>query len=146
MGLGAWFAAIAAGYAVDWFIAAAPAGRNRTLTCGACVVALVFPVSLGARQSWEFSTDWPNSTGFIAILRPLADNSNGRLLVEDPDHRRVLPARWEPMAAMVKHPEHRLAIRGQHWRPEPERRRGRSLATQAPSQSTSSRITSLWSR
>ena len=28
-GLGAWFAAIAAGYAVDRFIAAAPAGRAR---------------------------------------------------------------------------------------------------------------------
>ncbi len=43
VGLGAWFAAIAAGYAVDWLIAAAPAGRSRTVTCGACVVALVFP-------------------------------------------------------------------------------------------------------
>ncbi len=51
VGLGAWFAAIAAGYAVDWFVAAAPAGRNRVLTCGACVVALAFPISLGASQS-----------------------------------------------------------------------------------------------
>jgi 4-amino-4-deoxy-L-arabinose transferase-like glycosyltransferase len=84
VGLGAWFAAIAAGYAVDWFIAAAPAGRNRTLTCGACVLALVFPISLGASQSWTFSTSWPNSVGFIAILGPLVDHSHGRLLVEDP--------------------------------------------------------------
>jgi len=84
VGLGAWFAAIAAGYAVDWFVAAAPAGRNRVLTCGACVVALAFPISLGASQSWAFSTNWPNATSFIAILRPLVDNSNGRLLVEDP--------------------------------------------------------------
>jgi 4-amino-4-deoxy-L-arabinose transferase-like glycosyltransferase len=84
VGLGAWFAAIAAGYAVDWFIAAAPAGRSRTLTYGACVLALVFPISLGASQSWTFSTSWPNSTGFIAILRPLVDHSHGRLLVEDP--------------------------------------------------------------
>src|SRR5204863_1106092 len=43
VGLGAWFAAIAAGYAVDWFIAAAPAGRSRTVTSGACVIALLFP-------------------------------------------------------------------------------------------------------
>jgi 4-amino-4-deoxy-L-arabinose transferase-like glycosyltransferase len=84
VGLGAWFAAIAAGYAVDWFIAAAPAGRNRTLTCGACVLALVFPISLGASQSWTFSTSWPNSAGFIAILGPLVDQSHGHLLVEDP--------------------------------------------------------------
>jgi hypothetical protein len=84
VGLGAWFAAIAAGYAVDWFVAAAPAGRNRVLTCGACVVALAFPISLGASQSWTFSTNWANSTSFIAILRPLVDNSTGHLLIEDP--------------------------------------------------------------
>jgi hypothetical protein len=83
VGLGAWFAAIAAGYAVDRFIAAAPAGRSRAVTCGACVVALAFPVAVGASQSWTFSTDWPNASSFIAILRPLADHSNGRLLVED---------------------------------------------------------------
>jgi F0F1-type ATP synthase membrane subunit c/vacuolar-type H+-ATPase subunit K len=85
VGLGAWFAAIAAGYAVDRFVGAASTeARAKVFTTAACVVALVFPVALGARQSWEFSTSWPNSTGFIAILRPLADHGNGRLLVEDP--------------------------------------------------------------
>jgi hypothetical protein len=85
VGLGAWFAAIAAGYAVDRFIAAASAERRaRVFTTAACLVALVFPVALGARQSWEFSTDWANSTAFTAILRPLADHENGRMLVEDP--------------------------------------------------------------
>jgi Dolichyl-phosphate-mannose-protein mannosyltransferase len=83
VGLGAWFAAIAAGYAVDRFIAAAPAGRTQALTCGACVVALVFPTALGASQSWVFSTDWPNASSFIAIFGPLADHSSGHLLVED---------------------------------------------------------------
>jgi F0F1-type ATP synthase membrane subunit c/vacuolar-type H+-ATPase subunit K len=85
VGLGAWFAAIAAGYAVDRFVAAAAAeARARFFTSVACVVALVFPIALGARQSWEFSTSWANSTSFISILRPLADHGNGRLLVEDP--------------------------------------------------------------
>jgi hypothetical protein len=85
VGLGAWFAAIAAGYAVDRFVAAASAeARARFFTSVACVVALVFPIALGARQSWEFSTSWANSTSFISILRPLADHGNGRLLVEDP--------------------------------------------------------------
>jgi Dolichyl-phosphate-mannose-protein mannosyltransferase len=85
VGLGAWFAAIVAGYAVDRFVAAASSSSSaRVMTCTACVIALVFPVALGARQSWEFSTDWANSTGFIAVMRPLADNSKGRLLVEDP--------------------------------------------------------------
>jgi hypothetical protein len=85
VGLGTWFAAFPAGYAVDRFIAAASAERRaRVFTSAACVVALVFPVALGARQSWEFSTSWANSTAFISILRPLADHGNGRLLVEDP--------------------------------------------------------------
>ena len=93
VGLGAWFGAIAAGYAVDRFIAAAPAGRMQAVTCGACVVALVFPVTLGASQSWALATDWPNATSFIAILRPLADHGSGRLLVEDASVARYyLPA------------------------------------------------------
>ncbi len=87
--LGAWFAAIAAGYAVEKLITAAHPGRMRALTCGAFVIALVFPVSLGASQSRAFSTSWPNSASFIAILRPLADHGTGRLLVEDP-----APARY----------------------------------------------------
>ena len=30
--------------------------------CCACVVALAFQISLGASQSWAFSTSWPNPT------------------------------------------------------------------------------------
>ncbi len=84
VGLGAWFAAIAAGYAVDRLIAAAGAGSARTVTCGACVVAMALPVSLGVSQSRQFSTGWPESTDFVAIIRPLVEHGTGRLLVEDP--------------------------------------------------------------
>jgi len=84
VGLGAWFAAIAAGYAADRFIAAAQAGREQTVISATCVVALAFPVYLGAAQSWSFATSWPNATAFIRVLRPLADHGSGRLLVEDP--------------------------------------------------------------
>jgi 4-amino-4-deoxy-L-arabinose transferase-like glycosyltransferase len=82
--MGAWFAAIAAGYAVDRLIATSPAGTMRVVTGGACVVALCAPVTLGASQSRMFATSWPDSSAFVAILRPLADNSTGRMLVEDP--------------------------------------------------------------
>jgi MFS family permease len=82
--MGAWFAAIAAGYAVDRLIATSPAGTMRVVTGGACVVALCFPVTLGASQSRMFATSWPDSSAFVAIFRPLADNSTGRMLVEDP--------------------------------------------------------------
>jgi hypothetical protein len=84
VGMGAWFAAIAAGYAVDRFIAAAPAGRGRAISCGACVIALVFPAALGLTQARAFSASWPNTSDFIAIFGPLADHSTGPLLVEDP--------------------------------------------------------------
>lgn len=84
VGLGAWFAAIAAGYAVDKLIEAAPAGSTRKVTCGACVIALALPVSLGAGQSWQFSTDWANATDFLAIFGPIVDQGTGPVLVEDP--------------------------------------------------------------
>jgi hypothetical protein len=83
VGLGAWFAAIAAGYTVSKVIEAAPAGRMQTLTLGACVLALVFPLSLGAAQARTFATDWPNASSFLAIFRPLAGHGSGHLLVED---------------------------------------------------------------
>jgi hypothetical protein len=96
VGVGAWFAAIAAGYAADRFIAAAPAGREQAYVSAACVIALAFPVYLGAVQSWSFATSWPNSKAFIAVLRPLADSGHGRLLVEDPSVAKYyLPAGLE---------------------------------------------------
>jgi 4-amino-4-deoxy-L-arabinose transferase-like glycosyltransferase len=84
VGLGLWFAAIAAGYAISAFIAAAPDRRSQTLTTTAGVIALTFPVSLGISQSHAFSTSWPDSASFIAIFRPLAAHTRGPLLVEDP--------------------------------------------------------------
>lgn len=82
--MGAWFAAIAAGFAIDAFINWSEAGRTRTITLGACVVALILPAKLGISQAQTFATQWPNSTSFTAILDPLVDNSTGRVLVEDP--------------------------------------------------------------
>ena len=84
VGVGAWFAAIAAGYAVDAFIAAGAPGRSRTLTTAGCLIALAFPLFFGINQSWQFATSWPDSSTFIAIFGPIADHSSGRLLVEDP--------------------------------------------------------------
>jgi hypothetical protein len=82
--LGAWFAAIAGGYAADAIITAVP-GRWARATIGvACVTALALPVSLGAAQSLALATSWPNAASFLAIFRPLADHGHGRLLVEDP--------------------------------------------------------------
>jgi 4-amino-4-deoxy-L-arabinose transferase-like glycosyltransferase len=98
VGLGAWFAAIAAGYAADAFAAASPAGRSRTWTTAGCVAALAFPTVFGITQSWDFATSWPSSATFIAIFRPMADHGSGHLLVEDPGAARYyLPAgtQWQ---------------------------------------------------
>ncbi|HET7016659.1 MAG TPA: glycosyltransferase family 39 protein, partial [Streptosporangiaceae bacterium] len=82
--MGAWFASIAAGVAVDAFVAWSGAGRTRMITLGACVVALVLPAKIGISQAQTFATQWSNSTSFTAILGPLVNNSPGRVLVEDP--------------------------------------------------------------
>jgi hypothetical protein len=82
--MGSWFAAIAAGYAVDWFISAAGAGRVRAVTSGACVAALALPAVIGMGQARTFATNWPNSSSFIEILGPLVNHSSGRVLAEDP--------------------------------------------------------------
>jgi hypothetical protein len=96
--MGAWFAAIAAGYAVEKFIAAAPAGNMRLVTSSSCVIALCFPVTVGASQSRAFSTSWPNSHAFITILRPLVDHGTGHILVEDPsiaEYYLSVGSQWE---------------------------------------------------
>ena len=98
VGLGAWFAAIAAGYAVDRFIEVSPLGPGRAVTCGACVIALVFPAALGVTQSRSFSSSWPNATSFISIFTPLADHDAGPLLVEDPsvaEYYAAAGAQWQ---------------------------------------------------
>jgi hypothetical protein len=82
--LGAWFAAVAAGYAADAVIAAAPRRWARVTVGAAGVIALALPVSLGAGQSWALATGWPDAASFLAIFGPLADHGHGRLLVEDP--------------------------------------------------------------
>jgi Dolichyl-phosphate-mannose-protein mannosyltransferase len=96
--MGAWFAAIAAGYAVDRLIEASPAGTMRAVTGGACVAALCFPATLGAAQSRMFATSWPDASAFVTIFGPLADHGTGRMLVEDPSVAEYyLPAgaQWE---------------------------------------------------
>jgi hypothetical protein len=84
VGAGAWFATIAAGYAVDKVIGAAPSGNGRVVTSAACVVALALPIALGVSQARGFATSWPESSDLVAVLRPLITRTTGPVLVEDP--------------------------------------------------------------
>ncbi len=115
---GAWFAAIAAGYAVERFIAAgaAPAACARSPRWAAWW-RCAYPAP-GRQQSRAFATQWPNSTAIVDILRPLVSNSSGRPAGGGPVDRRVLPADRQPVAAVVQHPEHRAARRQPDRRPE----------------------------
>ena len=143
VGLGAWFAAIAAGYAVDRFIAAAPDGRTRTLTA-APAWSHWFPAVIGAGQSRQFSTTWPNSTSFIAIFRPLADHGTGRLLVEDPAIAEYyLPAgtQWQRWSSTRN-----IILPGGASTGGPSQRRASSAtATPPPSPGSSAAATFPWS-
>jgi len=82
--LGIWFAAGAAGYAVDRLIGAAGVASRQAVTCGACLIALAFPLALGTQQARAFATAWPNSTSFVKILGPILAHTSGPVLVEDP--------------------------------------------------------------
>jgi hypothetical protein len=81
--LGAWFAAIAAGYAADRLIRTWRAPWSRALICVTGAAALYFPAVTGAAQSASLS-QWPDAASFVTWLRPVADHSSGPMLIETP--------------------------------------------------------------
>jgi Dolichyl-phosphate-mannose-protein mannosyltransferase len=81
---GAWFAAMAVGYAVAKLVGWISARPVQVAALGACAAALIFPARLGMTQSRQLFASWPNSSQFMAAFRPLADHSTGRLLMENP--------------------------------------------------------------
>jgi len=80
---GAWFAMIAGGYAVDALLTAIRPRVLRAAALGACAVALGAAAMTGLTQARALFA-WPNTSKFVAALRPLVDNSTGHLLVETP--------------------------------------------------------------
>jgi hypothetical protein len=78
---GAWFGAIAAGYAVDRLIAAVRWSRTRAMVSVAMGVVIVPVAATGAAQARQLFS-WPNSAAFIRLFRPLAERSSGPVLVE----------------------------------------------------------------
>lgn len=78
---GAWFGAIAVGYAADRLVSLVrwPSGQAMLAGALAMTIAPVAVVGIGqARQFFE----WPNATAFIRVFRPLAEYSHGPILVE----------------------------------------------------------------
>ena len=141
MGLGAWFAAIAAGYAADQFIAAAQAGRSRTLATAGLRGRAGLPRPSSASPS-------PGPSPPAGPAPPASSRSSARSPTRQrpPARRRsqprpLLPARRRPMAALVLHPQHRPA----HAAPPPAARpapASPATATRPPTPGTSARATS----
>lgn len=78
---GAWFGAIAAGYAADRIIAAMRWSVVRAELSIAMALAIVPVAAAGAVQARQFF-GWPNATAFIRALQPLAEHTRGPMLIE----------------------------------------------------------------
>lgn len=78
---GAWFGAIAAGYAADRLAGLVPRPRLQALLAGVLIVPLLPAAAAGMSQARQFFA-WPDSAPFIRVLRPLAEHSAGPMLVE----------------------------------------------------------------
>jgi Dolichyl-phosphate-mannose-protein mannosyltransferase len=85
---GAWFAAIAAGYAAVALTRLRVPALVRAGATAAAVVALAIPLTIGFAQAWQMF-GWPDSRPFVKVFRPLAEHSNGPMLVES-----LSPARY----------------------------------------------------
>jgi 4-amino-4-deoxy-L-arabinose transferase-like glycosyltransferase len=96
---GAWFAAIAAGYAADRALAWIGPRWWRLAGTGLCLLALTLPARAGLAQSIQESRDWPNAARFTASLSRLIGHRPGRVLVETPSI-----------------PEYYLHARGAQWK------------------------------
>jgi hypothetical protein len=113
--IGAWFAAAAAGYALDRVITWL---RPRALRVAVVLLAgaglLVVSVPVGDAQATSLSL-WPNAADFVTAFRPLA-GSSGRLLVEDPSIAEYyLPAgrqwsRWSSTRNIVLSETHSITV------------------------------------
>ena len=125
VGLGAWFTAIAAGYAVDRLIAAAPAGQSRTVTCGACVSRAGLP---GLPRHRPVPGLLVRLAELVRLPRGLRPDRRPRQRPAPGGRsrgRRVLSARRRPVAEVVQHPQHHPARRNLYRRPGLRRQRHR---------------------
>ncbi|HWF81991.1 MAG TPA: hypothetical protein VN695_15520 [Streptosporangiaceae bacterium] len=77
---GFWFAAMAAGYGCAKVIAW-PAGTRTRLIAAACAVAFIYPAVYGFSAAWQRYHLWPNSSAFVAALRPVVSHTPGLIYV-----------------------------------------------------------------
>jgi hypothetical protein len=119
--IGAWFAAAAAGYALDRLITwLRPRALRVTVGLVAGAGLLVVAAPVGDAQAASVSL-WPNAAQFVTAFRPLAGRS-GRLLVEDPSVAEYyLPAgrqwyRWSSTRSIVLSDKHSVTVPAENSR------------------------------
>lgn len=80
---GAWFAAVAAGYALSKIVTWFSPGRLRAAATVATtgIIAGIIAVT-GSAQAQILFHEWPDATSFISTIRPLVARTHGAVLVE----------------------------------------------------------------
>ncbi len=81
--LGAWFASVAAGYAVSKVTSAAWLRRGQLAAVAVCAGLLVVPGVVGFGQARVLYA-WPNAARFVGALKPLMAGIRGPVLIESP--------------------------------------------------------------
>jgi hypothetical protein len=79
--IGAWFTAIAAGYAVDTISRLQSARYRQQVVTSLCAVTFIALAGMGFQQAKQLY-DWPNSATFIDTLRPIIETVSGPVLVQ----------------------------------------------------------------
>lgn len=82
--VGAWFAAIAAGYGISRLIDLVRPNMIRIVATAGCAIAMSIPVGIGLQQAQVLFASWPNAASFVTWFRPIANADTGPMLVETP--------------------------------------------------------------
>jgi hypothetical protein len=81
---GAWFACVAAGYAISLLSGLGGRGRGRDVMAAAIAAVIAWPGGgPGRAQALAFEGSWPDTTRVVATLRELAREYPGPYLAED---------------------------------------------------------------
>ena len=80
--MGAWFAAVAAGYTLDAAIRACRKGALRRALAAAVVIAVACTAAAGFGQARTLFS-WPGAAGYVDTLAPMIARSRGPVLAED---------------------------------------------------------------
>jgi hypothetical protein len=80
--IGAWFAAIAAGYVLSKLITIWRSRVVRTALVAAALGGVVSMAVMGFTQARVLFGQWPNSASLVSIMKPLIASTHGPLLIE----------------------------------------------------------------